>query len=345
MTMLDVTADVTETTASNALLSVRGLKKHFAIRGGLFQKIKGAVRAVDGVDFDIRPGETLGLVGESGCGKSTVGSMILGLTQPSAGEVVWAGQDIAGLSHQQRPDLSREIQIVFQDPYSSLDRRMRVFDIIAEPLVIHGIASGATLTSRVNELLACVGLNPDHGERTPAQFSGGQRQRIGIARALALNPKLIVLDEPVSALDVSIQAQVLNLLKKLQRQFGLSYLFISHDLSVVRYMADRIAVMYLGKIVETADRDALFSAPSHPYSEALLSAVPSENPFERSSRRRIVLDGDLPDPSNPPAGCSFHARCFRAQDICKQNTPELVPRAENHPVACFFPASKTGAAR
>jgi oligopeptide/dipeptide ABC transporter ATP-binding protein len=314
------------------------LKKHFAVRGGLFTQARGAVRAVDGVDLDIGRGETLGLVGESGCGKSTVGAMILGLTKPTEGHISWTGQDITGISHQRRLDLCRDIQIVFQDPYSSLDRRMRIFDIIAEPLVIHGVASGAALRARVHDLLACVGLSPEHAERLPAQFSGGQRQRIGIARALALEPKLIVLDEPVSALDVSIQAQVLNLLKSLQRQFGLSYLFISHDLSVVRYMADRMAVMYLGKVVETATRNQLFAAPSHPYTQALLSAVPSENPFDRHTRQRIVLSGDLPDPSKPPAGCGFHARCFRVRDECRRETPALVSRSgSDHPVACFFP--------
>jgi oligopeptide/dipeptide ABC transporter ATP-binding protein len=271
--------------------------------------------------------------------------MIVGLTKPSAGRIAWAGQDITGISHQRRPDLCRDIQIVFQDPYSSLDRRMRVFDIVAEPLIIHGLARGAALKSRVYDLLACVGLNPQHAERVPAQFSGGQRQRIGIARALALDPKLIVLDEPVSALDVSIQGQVLNLLKKLQRQFGLSYLFISHDLSVVRYMADRVAVMYLGKIIETASRQQLFDAPSHPYTEALLSAVPSENPFERTTRHRIVLEGDLPDPSRPPPGCSFHTRCFRAQDTCRREAPELVSRSGgDHTVSCFFPAGDNAGA-
>jgi oligopeptide/dipeptide ABC transporter ATP-binding protein len=330
-----------DTQAAVPLLSVRGLKKHFSMRAGLFGGAGRTVRAVHGVDFEIRRGETLGLVGESGCGKSTVGSMLVGLAKPSAGRIIWSGQDIGGVSHQHRPDLCRDIQIVFQDPYSSLDRRMCVFDIVAEPLIIHRLARGDALKARVDELLACVGLNPRHADRVPAQFSGGQRQRIGIARALALEPKLIVLDEPVSALDVSIQAQVLNLLKRLQRQFGLSYLLISHDLSVVRYMADRVAVMYFGKIVETGTRAQLFDAPLHPYTQALLSAVPSENPFDRDRRRRIVLKGDPPDPSRPPAGCSFHLRCFRAGDICRHDEPPLVPRAGgDHAVACFFPGTE-----
>jgi len=328
--------------AADVLLSVRGLKKHFPTRHGVLQKVRGTVRAVDGVDFEIARGETLGLVGESGCGKSTVGSMLLGLAKPTAGEIIWAGEDIAGVSHQRRPQLSREVQIVFQDPYSSLNRRMRVFDIVAEPLIIHKLARGEALRSRVHELLAHVGLSPEQAERTPAQFSGGQRQRIGIARALALNPKLIVLDEPVSALDVSIQGQVLNLLKRLQRQFGLSYLFISHDLSVVRHMADRIAVMYLGKIIETGSREQLFRAPSHPYTEALLSAVPSANPSQRSAKRRIVLEGEPPDPSRPPEGCSFSSRCFRAEEVCRQRPPDLRSRGGAQAVACFFPEGEEG---
>lgn len=323
---------------TSALLSVRGLKRHYGIKGGLLRRQIGAVKAVDGVDFDIYEGETLGLVGESGCGKSTLGSMIVGLNQPSGGKILLRGQDITGISHQGRPDLCRDVQMVFQNPIASLNRRMRVFDIVAEPLIIHGLASGQALRSRVYELLGAVGLNPAQAERIPAQFSGGQRQRIGIARALALEPKLIVLDEPVSALDVSIQAQVLNLLKKLQKELGLAYLFISHDLSVVKYMADRVLVMFLGKVVESSTRDQLFRAPSHPYTQALLSAVPSENPFERSVRRRIVLQGDLPSPSNPPPGCSFHVRCFQAQGQCSQQVPALITRPGcDHPLACFFP--------
>jgi oligopeptide/dipeptide ABC transporter ATP-binding protein len=327
---------------STPLLSVRGLKKHYAIKGGVFGRAIGSVKAVDGVDFDIHEGETLGLVGESGCGKSTLGSMIVGLNRPSAGRILLRDEDISGVSHQGRPDLCRDVQMVFQNPIASLNRRMRVFDIVAEPLIIHGLARGNALRSRVYELLAAVGLNPAQAERIPAQFSGGQRQRIGIARALALEPKLIVLDEPVSALDVSIQAQVLNLLKKLQKDLGLAYLFISHDLSVVHYMADRVAVMFLGKVVETSTREQLFREPSHPYTQALLSAVPSDNPFERSVRRRIVLKGDLPSPSNPPPGCSFHVRCFQAREQCSQEAPALINRAGcDHPVACFFPNSKT----
>lgn len=327
--------------AAAPLLRVSGLKKHFPIRTGVLQRTTGFIKAVDGVDFDIAPGETLGLVGESGCGKSTVSSMLVGLTRPTEGRIEFGGRDITNVDRRGDAQLCRDLQIVFQDPYGSLNRRMRVFDIVAEPLLIHKIASGAKLRTKVLDVLATVGLNADHAQRYPSQFSGGQRQRIGIARALVLNPKLIVLDEPVSALDVSIQAQILNLLKRLQRQLGLSYLFISHDLSVVRYMADRIAVMYLGKIVETADRDPLFEAPAHPYTEALLSSIPSDDPAERSLGGRIILKGDPPSPANPPPGCAFHRRCFQAREKCAAKTPLLLPDvAGTHQVACFFPRNQ-----
>ncbi|WP_315927821.1 oligopeptide/dipeptide ABC transporter ATP-binding protein [Mesorhizobium sp. SP-1A] len=320
------------------LLRVSGLKKHFPIRTGVLQRATSFVKAVDGVDFQIAQGETLGLVGESGCGKSTVSSMLVGLTPPTEGRIEFGGRDITDVDRRSDAQLCRDLQIVFQDPYGSLNRRMRVFDIVAEPLLIHRIASGAKLRTMVLDVLSTVGLNADQAQRYPSQFSGGQRQRIGIARALVLNPKLIVLDEPVSALDVSVQAQILNLLKRLQRQLGLSYLFISHDLSVVRYMAERIAVMYLGKIVETADRDPLFERPAHPYTEALLSSIPSDDPGRRSLSGRIILNGDPPSPANPPSGCAFHKRCFQARDKCPAETPPLSPVAGgNRKAACFFP--------
>jgi oligopeptide/dipeptide ABC transporter ATP-binding protein len=324
---------------SSPLLEVQGLKKHFPIRTGILQRVTGAIKAVDGVNFAIGRGETLGLVGESGCGKSTVSSLIVGLLRPTEGQILFDGADITAADRSVNSQLCRDLQIVFQDPYSSLNKRMRVFDIIAEPLVIHGIASGTDLRGRVLQLMEQVGLSADHAQRYPAQFSGGQRQRIGIARALALQPRLIVLDEPVSALDVSIQAQILNLLKWLQAELGLSYLFISHDLSVVRHMADRVAVMYLGRIVEMATRDQLFAAPAHPYTQALLSSIPSDDPARRALKHRIILKGDPPSPANPPPGCPFHLRCFRADDTCAAEIPVLDARlGGDRRVACFFPS-------
>ncbi|MGH7427985.1 MAG: ABC transporter ATP-binding protein [Candidatus Methylomirabilaceae bacterium] len=319
---------------NDALLEVRNLVKHFPItKGFIFQRQVGAVRAVDDVSFFIRKGETLGLVGESGCGKTTTGRVILRLMEPTTGEAYFEGSNIFKLSKEELRRLRRNMQIIFQDPYSSLNPRMTVGDIIGEPLEIHNLARGKEKVRRVQELLEVVGLSPYHANRYPHEFSGGQRQRIGIARALAVNPKLIICDEPVSALDVSIQAQVLNLLQELQKEFGLTYLFIAHDLSVVKHISDRIAVMYLGRIVEVATTAELFSNPQHPYTEALLSAVPIPNPGMR--RERIILPGDVPSPINPPKGCRFHTRCLYAQDSCRVDDPALVDYWGNeHYVAC-----------
>jgi peptide/nickel transport system ATP-binding protein len=317
------------------LLEVKNLVKHYPVtKGFIFQRQVGAVKAVDGLDFFIRRGETLGLVGESGCGKTTTGRVILRLQEPTSGEALFEGRDIFKLHKEELRRMRRDMQIIFQDPYSSLNPRMTVGDIIGEPLEIHNLARGRDKIRRVQELLEVVGLSPYHANRYPHEFSGGQRQRIGIARALAVNPKLIIADEPVSALDVSIQAQVLNLLESLQREFGLTYLFIGHDLSVVKHISDRIAVMYLGKIVEMAPADELFSNPQHPYTEALLSAVPIPNPEMR--RERIILPGDVPSPINPPAGCRFHTRCLYAQPSCRVDPPpfEDIGGGRDHFVAC-----------
>jgi oligopeptide transport system ATP-binding protein len=315
------------------ILEVKNLKKHFPItKGFIFQRQVGAVKAVDNVSFFIRKGETLGLVGESGCGKTTTGRVILRLMEPTAGEAHFEGRNIFGLSKEELRRMRRNMQIIFQDPYSSLNPRMTVGDIIGEPLEIHNLARGKEKVRRVQELLEVVGLSPYHANRYPHEFSGGQRQRIGIARALAVNPKLIICDEPVSALDVSIQAQVLNLLEELQKEFGLTYLFIAHDLSVVKHISDRIAVMYLGKIVEVAPAEELFANPQHPYTEALLSAVPIPNPGMR--RERIILPGDVPSPVNPPPGCNFHTRCLYARESCKVNEQQLIDIGGGHYVAC-----------
>ncbi|HXX37669.1 MAG TPA: dipeptide ABC transporter ATP-binding protein [bacterium] len=315
------------------LLEVKNLQKHYPVtKGFIFQRQVGAVRAVDGLAFFIRKGETLGLVGESGCGKTTTGRVILRLQEPTSGQALFEGRDIFKLGKEELRRMRRDMQIIFQDPYSSLNPRMTVGDIIGEPLEIHNLARGREKVRRVQELLEVVGLSPYHANRYPHEFSGGQRQRIGIARALAVNPKLIIADEPVSALDVSIQAQVLNLLQELQKEFGLTYLFIAHDLSVVKHISDRIAVMYLGKIVELATADELFSNPQHPYTEALLSAVPIPNPEMR--RERIILPGDVPSPVNPPSGCRFHTRCLYAQPSCSTEEPEFVDIGNGHYVAC-----------
>ncbi len=322
--------------ATEPLLSVRGLAKHFAVRRGVIRsRTVGQVRAVDDVSFDIARGETLALVGESGCGKSTTGRLVLRLLTPTAGAIRFKGQDIATLPDEAMRRLRRHLQIIFQDPYASLNPRMTVGEILAEPMRVHDPEGQAAHAGRVAELLSVVGLSPDHARRYPHQFSGGQRQRIGIARALAVHPDLIVCDEPVSALDVSIQAQVVNLLQNLQQRFGLSYLFIAHDLAVVKHIADRVAVMYLGRLVEIADKRSLFATPRHPYTEALLSAIPRPDPHAR--RERIVLRGDVPSAMNPPPGCRFHTRCSRVQERCRTEEPALAGPAGGHRVACFFP--------
>ncbi len=331
-----------------SLLEVRNLKKHFPIKSGVLKRTTGHVYAVDDVSFHIDEGETLGLVGESGCGKSTAGRSILRLIPPTAGQITFEDIDVMRASRGDMQRLRRDMQIIFQDPYASLNPRMRVRHIVGEPLDIHKIGTEAERKRRVFELLEIVGLSVEHAERYPHEFSGGQRQRIGVARALALNPKLIICDEPVSALDVSIRAQVINLLEDLQNEFHLTYLFIAHDLSVVKHISDRVAVMYLGKIVEIAGSDVLYDYPQHPYTEALLSAVPIPDPHTERARRRIILEGDVPSPANPPKGCVFHPRCPRAQEVCTAAMPRLVEAGSgvgvDHQVACYFPARfETGA--
>ncbi|HZB51028.1 MAG TPA: oligopeptide/dipeptide ABC transporter ATP-binding protein [Mycobacteriales bacterium] len=330
---------------ADPVLVVRGLEKYFPIKGGgLIRRTVGNVKAVDGIDLDLYPGETLGLVGESGCGKSTTGRAILNLQPATAGSVKYNGRELTTLNRRTMRPLRREIQIVFQDPYASLNPRLPVLDIVGEPLIIHKVVPRSQLRERVNQLLQTVGLNPEHNNRYPHEFSGGQRQRIGIARALALEPKVLILDEPVSALDVSIQAGVVNLLEDLRDQLGLSYLFIAHDLSVVRHTSDRVAVMYLGKIVEVAATDDLFDRPAHPYTQALLSAIPIPDPQRERRRRRILLTGDVPSPANPPSGCRFRTRCPKfaneltddQREKCINEDPPLIDRGNGHPSACHY---------
>jgi oligopeptide transport system ATP-binding protein len=318
------------------LLHVDELKMHFPIYRGVFQRQVGAVRAVDGVSFDVKRGETLGLVGESGCGKSTTGRTILQLYKPTAGSVTFDGTDLVKLKGEHMRQMRRKMQMIFQDPYASLNPRMTVAQLVGEPLMVHNVATGAEINERVAHLLELVNLNPAFASRYPHEFSGGQRQRIGVARALALQPSFIICDEPISALDVSIQAQVVNLLEELQEQFNLTYLFIAHDLSMVRHISDRVAVMYLGVIVELANRDELYSKPLHPYTQALLSAVPIPDPVADSKRQRTILQGDVPSPANPPSGCRFRTRCPIAEAVCAETRPEFREIRPGHFVACFF---------
>ncbi len=327
----------TPKTLGTTLIDVKGLKVHFPIRGGIFGRTVANVKAVDGVDLFVRKGETLGLVGESGCGKSTTGRAILQLIRPTEGSVNFDGVELTKLPSEQVRKMRAEMQMVFQDPYGSLDPRYTVGQIISEPLENFKRGNKNEVRDEVARLLEVVGLNPYYVNRFPHEFSGGQRQRIGIARALALRPKLIVADEPVSALDVSIQAQVLNLLQDLQGEFGLTYLFVAHNLSVVKHISDRVAVMYLGRVVELAKSEDLYEMPLHPYTQALLSAIPVPDPDIEANRKRIILEGDVPSPVNPPSGCNFHPRCWKAQQICREVIPPLEEKQFNHYAACHFP--------
>jgi oligopeptide/dipeptide ABC transporter ATP-binding protein len=334
----------------DALLQVTGLIKHFPVtRGIIFRRQVGAVQAVDGVTFSVAPGETLGLVGESGCGKTTTGRLLTRLLEPTAGQIIFDGRDISHLSAGKMRPIRRDVQMIFQDPYSSLNPRHTVGTIVGAPLRLQQVKTEKGVKASVQELLELVGLNPEHYNRYPHEFSGGQRQRIGIARTLALRPKLIVADEPVSALDVSIQAQVINLMEDLQNELGMTYVVIAHDLSVVRHISDRVAVMYLGKLVEMASRDQIYARPRHPYTVALMSAVPVPEPVrsesgQRQRRQRIRLTGDVPSPLNPPPACRFHTRCWKAQDICRTQEPPLAELAPGHRVACHFPEDAAPAA-
>jgi oligopeptide transport system ATP-binding protein len=323
-------------TNDEILIRVEDLKMHFPIYRGVFQKQVGAVRAVDGISFSIKRGETLGLVGESGCGKSTTGRAILQLYRPTSGHVFYEDQELTALKGEELRRMRRKMQMIFQDPYASLNPRMTVGDIIGEPLIVHNVAKGKEVQDRVEQLLQLVKMNPSFATRYPHEFSGGQRQRIGVARALALQPAFIVCDEPISALDVSIQAQVINLLEDLQGEFHLTYLFIAHDLSMVRHISDRVAVMYLGTIAEIADRNALYASPLHPYTQALLSAVPIPDPVIEADRKRVILEGDVPSPANPPSGCHFRTRCPIAKEICAEQNPELREIVPGHFAACHF---------
>jgi peptide/nickel transport system ATP-binding protein/oligopeptide transport system ATP-binding protein len=352
MTATEQTAHASRSLAeSEVILSVRDLVKHFPVRGkGVIRGVVDQVHAVCGVSFDLHRGETLGLVGESGCGKSTTGRTLLNLVPATSGVVQFEGDDITGKSRRQMREIRKRLQIVFQDPYASLDPRMTVHDAIAEPLHIHKIYKEVGGTGRVRELMSTVGLNPEHGNRYPHEFSGGQRQRIGIARALALQPQAIVLDEPVSALDVSIQAGVINLLEELQDTYGLSYLFVAHDLSVIRHISHRVAVMYLGKIVEIATVDELFGKPSHPYTQALMSAIPIPDPRKERERERILIQGDVPSAVNPPSGCRFRTRCPKfANELtdaerrkCIDEEPPLIDHGQGHPTACHYAEARAG---
>ncbi|MCY6369772.1 ABC transporter ATP-binding protein [Clostridium ganghwense] len=319
---------------SEVLLQVKNLKKYFPIRSGVFNKVTNNVKAVDDVTFDIYKGETLGLVGESGCGKSTTGKMIVNLLKPTSGEIIFNDENIIDANKKRQKELRKEIQIIFQDPYASLNPRMTIGDIIAEPIKINNIAKGEDVEKRVRKLLECVGLATYQRNRYPHEFSGGQRQRVGIARALALNPKLIVCDEPVSALDVSIQAQVLNLLDDLQKEFNLTYLFIAHGLNVVKHVSSRVGVMYVGKLAEIGNDDELYDNPKHPYTQALLSAIPIPDPTKRKDR--IILKGDVPSPIDPPKGCRFHTRCSKCMEICKMEEPKMKQIENTHMVACHL---------